>query len=358
MKVVFIPDYRKGNPYQKDLADSLSKEGVIVNFGTIVGTSKMPSAFWRWRKIDILHLHWQHPFLLANNRIKTVLRSACFISGLLLLKLFRVRIVWTVHNIINLEGRHRRLELLFSKLVARLCNKIIVHCPSAKKAVIEAYGLKKDCLIECIPHGNYIDSHENNISKTQARNHLQLNNEDLVFLCFGLLRRYRGIPELIDAFKRLNFTKGKLLIVGQPHDNGLAQDILRRCSGINSIRTIFEFIPHDEAQIYVNSADIVIYTCDTSFFSPCQMPGGVILGMSFAKPLIAPAIGCIPDVLDAEGSFLYDPSDKEGLLKAMQLALGADLTEMGNHNLQLAKQLQWDDIAKKTFNIYEKCLGE
>jgi len=84
--------------------------------------------------------------------------------------------------------------------------------------------------------------------------------------------------------------------------------------------------------------------------------GAVILAMSFGKPIIAPAIGCIPDVLDSEGSILYDPSEKEGLLKAMKQALDANLKKMGEHNFELAKHLRWDEIAKRTYEVYQECL--
>jgi beta-1,4-mannosyltransferase len=100
----------------------------------------------------------------------------------------------------------------------------------------------------------------------------------------------------------------------------------------------------------MNAADIVVQP-----FKKIMTSGSVILAMSFGKPVIAPAIGCMPDILDNEGNFLYEPSDPNGLLKAMQLALEADLIKMGKHNFQLAKQYSWEGIAKGTAEIYRKC---
>lgn len=355
MKVIFIPDYSKANPYQQALADSLSNEGVSVSFGiTSYLFSVLRSVKNNW-KSDILHIHWPHPFLLANSRAKTILKSSSFIGELLILKLFGVKIVWTVHNIVNLERKQGDLELFFSKLIARLCDKLIVHCPSAKNVVMDAYGVTRDFLIEIIPHGNYIPCYENIVSETQARKQLQLSNEDTVFLCLGLIRPYKGIPELIDAFKKLNYSQAKLLIVGAPLNDEIAEDIKKKCENKN-IKTIFNFIPDNEIQIYMNATDVVVYTCNPAFFSPSQMPGAVILAMSFSKPVIAPSIGCIPDVLDSEGGFLYNSSEKDGLVKAMRQVFNADLKKMGEHNFELAKQLQWDDIAKRTYEVYQECL--
>jgi hypothetical protein len=43
----------------------------------------------------------------------------------------------------------------------------------------------------------------------------------------------------------------------------------------------------------------------------------------------------------------------------MQLALITvfkNLRIMGEHNLEIAKKLRWDDIAKKTCEVYRQCL--
>lgn len=78
--------------------------------------------------------------------------------------------------------------------------------------------------------------------------------------------------------------------------------------------------------------------------------------MSFGKPVIAPAIGCVSDILDEKVSFLYHTGEK-GLLEAMQKALNADLPKLGKHNFELAKQLDWGDIAKKTCEVYRECFA-
>jgi glycosyltransferase involved in cell wall biosynthesis len=349
MKVIFIPAY--SNPYQKALANWLSKEGADVSFGissylfSVLGSVKN-----NW-KPDVLHIHWLHPFLLASSRGKTILKSVSFIGELIILKLFGIKIVWTVHNIISHETKFKSLELFFTKLLSRLCNRIIVHSSSAKNEVIETYRIRDSSII-VIPHGNYIDCYENVIDKAKAKKQLHLSSEDVIFLYFGQIRPYKGVLELVDAFKRLEQSQAKLLIIGKPLNNEVANDVVKKCTEDERIRTVLKFIPDDELQIYMNAADIIVQPYKNILTS-----GAVILAMSFGKPVIAPSIGCIRDVLDDEGSFLYAPSDEEGLLKAMKCALDANLKKMGEHNSELAKQLRWDDIAKRSYEVYEKCLN-
>ena len=349
MKVIFVPV--SINPYQKTLADSLSKEGVSVSFCITSNLfSVLRSVKNNW-KPDVLHIHWPHPFLLASSRGKTILKSSSFIGELIILKLFGVKIVWTVHNIVSHESNFEPLELFFTKLLSRLCNRIIVHSQSAKNEVIKTYKIRDSSII-VIPHGNYINCYQNVIDKAKARKQLHLSSEDVIFLYVGKIRPYKGVLELIDAFKRLEQSQAKLLIVGKPLNAKVANDVVKKCTKDERIRTVLKFIPDDELQIYMNAADIVVLPYKNILTS-----GAVILAMSFGKPVIAPFIGCIRDVLDNEGGFLYVTSDEEGLLKAMKCALDDSLKKMGEHNFELAKQLRWDDIAKRTYVVYEKCLN-
>lgn len=341
MKVMFIPDARNNNSYQTNLLNSLSKEGVSTYFdgGSVIG-----SVMKHWP--DVLHIHWPYPFLMANSRFATVIKSACFICGLSILKIFGMKIVWTVHNISDHEGKFKSMELLFSKILARLCDKLIVHCPSAKTEVEKIYGMHSSIVI--IPHGNYIGQYKNTITDLQARHELKLDAEDIIFLYFGQIRPYKGVLELIDTFKKLKCKEAKLLIVGKPLNDEIATEVYNRCKDDWRITNILEFIPDDDIQTYMNVADIVVLPYKNLLTS-----GAAMLAMSFGKPIIAPNVKCIADTLDDEGSFLY--SKEDGLFSAIQGALRKDkitLLDMGKHNFKLAEQFQWDDIAKKTHDVY------
>ena len=348
MKILFLPEWRKGNPYQNTLANSLSKENVEVKFASAV---RILSLLKPEQKPAILHLHWQHPFLLARNRIKTILKSTLFVCRLIILKMSGIKIVWTVHNLYNHEERFKAIELFFSRILARVCDKLIVHTNSAKQKVKEAFKIKKGSLIKIIPHGNYIAIYENAVNKEQARNQLQLDTKDMVFLCFGVIRMYKGVPELIEAYKRLNVPQAKLLIVGKPNNNEIADKIREKCDMDKNIRLFFEFIPDDEVQVYMNASDVVVLPYRNILTS-----GAALLAMSFGKPVIAPAIGAIQDILDEKGSFIFDPSESDGLVKSMQSALSIDLIKMGKHNFRLAQKLHWSDIGKQTYHVYNECL--
>ena len=355
MKIMFVPDYRKGNSYQENLADSLSKQDVSIYFSPEFDPKKITSLFAMMKvvikcwKPDILHIHWADSFMTTNNKFMTFVKSTGFICELLLLKLLGIKIIWTVHNIISHDYKDR-YQFLCTKFLARLADRLISHCPSASNEIMETYG--KNLPITIIPHGNYIDRYKNNMTYSQARDKLMFDEKDVVFLHFGYVRPYKGVLELINTFKRLNNQRARLLVVGKPFDSRIADEVRDNCNDDDRIRSILEFIPDNDIQIYMNAADIVVLPYKNILTS-----GTAVLSMSFGKPIIAPAIGCMTDTVDEKGGFLYTG---DNLLNVMQHALEVDkesLANMGRHNFELAKQFSWDEIAKRTYYTYKECIN-
>lgn len=350
MKVVFIPDYRNGNPYQKLLANSLSKEGVEVIFVStfsLLGLFKSLKNNW---KPNALHIHWPHKYMMSNSRTFSIIKSIIFIKGLLILKFFRVKIIWTVHNIISHESEFKNIELFFTNLLAKLCDKVIVHSKFASSEVNKIYKIKKT-KINIIFHGNYIGQYENIINKEKARKLLRIDIKKFIFLSFGQIRKYKGLPNLVKSFVQLDSYRKFLLIVGKPSSIEIKKYLEKICTRNINIEFIPKFVENKKIQIYMNSTDIIVLPYNSILTS-----GAIILAMSFRKAIIAPQIGCINDTLDNKGSFLYDPCKKNGLIEAMEKALNLNekaIIEMGKHNYELIKKIKWDDIAKKTYNAYK-----
>lgn len=343
MNVIFIPDYRNTNSYQTNLSCHLAKQGVNVYFDYEI--LRPVIKFW---KPDILHVHWPRPYLKTDSRFMAIIKSTYFICQLFLLKALGIKIVWTVHNITDHEGKFKKLNTLFYRILARSCDKLIIHCPSIKTEIKKLY---KDARATVIPHGNYIYQYKNTITDSEARTVLNLNMDDTIFLYFGQVRPYKGISELITTFKILNCRQTKLLIVGKPLDNKIKSDIKNSCKDNRNIIDILEYIPDDDIQLYMNAADIVVLP-----YKDVLTSGAAILAMSFGKPIIAPSIGCITDTLDNKGSFLYTG---DNLSEAMRSVLRIDretLLDMGKHNLKLVEKFGWSIVAKKTYDTYQECI--
>jgi beta-1,4-mannosyltransferase len=349
--VLFLPDFRS-NPYQRLLATALAKQGVNVVMRAAIGGLPVFGAIRTHGKPDLLHLHWIAPFFVRSKTARSIEKAFRFAGQLVIARLLGIKIVWTIHNLLEHERRHVHLERLFSQFLVRLCNQLIVHCSFARKAIIETYRIPDLCKdkICVIPHGHYIDSYANQISQEQARAKLELGTDEIVFLYFGRIRSYKGVLPLVEVFRKLESPQVRLLIVGRPASEMIGMELMRRCQPDSRICLFPKFIPDEDVQLYMNAASVVVLP-----YQDILNSGAALLAMSFAKAVIIPRLGCIPEVFGSQGGFLYDPDEEGGLLKAMQQALVADLAAMGQHNYHRAKHFDWNVIARQTYEVYRRC---
>ena len=355
MRIIILPTAGKANPYQVELARALESCGAMVVVTDAKGRFPLLRAVRAWHKPNIIHLHWTHSFIVANTRMKTIAKGIRFLVELALLKAKRIKVIWTVHNLLEHEKRHPFLELFFTRLAVRLYDHIIVHCCSAREAVMKTYHLPHwfRNKITVIPHPNYIGSYENSISQAEARQRLGLAEKEIVFLYIGQIRPYKGVPYLLDVFLKFNVPRVRLVVAGKPSSNQLQREIERKAKQDPRVLLRLEFIPAEELQVYLNAADVVVLP-----YKDILTSGAAVLAMSFGKPVIAPKLGCVAELIEeGVGGFLYDPEDEDGLLDAMRKAITANLRALGEYNLQKARELDWLRAAKATLEVYQRCLG-
>lgn len=351
MKVVFLPDYSYANPYQRELANALSKFGVDVKMSRGIDVLPLFKALSHWNRVDIFHFHWLHPFLCSRFYIIAVIKGLFFISYVFMIKSFGKKVVWTVHNLMHHEANHPRLEAYFRKTFAHLSDGLIVHCEAVIEQLRQTFCLPQHSInkIHVLHHGNYIGAYENVSGKENSRNRLGIKNEDIVFLYFGMIRPYKGIFRLIEGFEQLKLPDSRLLIVGRPQNTDAQTAIEKRSQHDPRIMLDLRYIPDNEIQYYFNAADVVVLPYEQILTS-----GTLILALSYAKAVIAPRLGCVPDVLDERGGVLYAPEDDRGVLKAMKTIINADIDKMGAYNHKVAEQLDWDEIGKLSRDLYHQ----
>lgn len=343
--------------YNQQLVRSLREQGVAVN--EIQSTFFLPklSAL----KPDILHIHWLHHFTKTSSdkasRLSCLIGLAGLISQLLLASAFGIRIVWTVHELEIPESHFPDLDRLANRLTGKLSHCIVAHCSDARKEIVYTSELSNPSKIKVVPHGHFIESMTNEISRDDARRKLSLPEQAFVVLFFGWIRPYKGVRELIESHKQLARDDVFLMIVGSPVSNHkecreYSTEIERSVRGQENIRLMLRYIGDKEIQTYMNASDVVAFP-----YRSIMTSGAVIAAMGFGKPCIAPRLGCVSETLDEDGAFLYDARDNAGLLKALNTSLASRdrLPEMGQHNLRLAQKLDWSNIAELTLQAYRNC---
>ena len=363
MQVLYLPGYSSGNPYQRRLRSHLADEDVDVVIPE--GSSSIPffglfslfpvlGAVHRYGRPDVLHLHWLHPFLVQENRSKwlCVPLAVQFLLELLVVKALGIRLVWTVHNLRDHERRADRTERIVRHLLGRLADGIVVHGESVVETVVEEYRLPERAAakVVAIQHGHYLDDYPNEVSRASARESLDVDDDETVLLYFGRIRPYKNVPELLRTFREMDDESLRLLVVGLPNGDPLAEEIRSLAAEDDRIELVLEFVDDEDVQRYMNAADAVVLP-----FTEILTSGSTILAMSFGRPVVVPDLGCVGELTThdpVQSSLTYDPTDPDGLRTALERVTAVDTEAVGAANLARAKEFDWASVAARTAAVY------
>ncbi len=151
------------------------------------------------------------------------------------------------------------------------------------------------------------------IDKADAKSRLGLSGNVLLF--FGLIRRYKGLPLLIEALSRvLQTIDCTLLVVGEFYQDKSKCLKLSRSLGLASkVRIVDRFIPNEEVSLYFCAADLVVLPYESATQS-----GIVPIAYAFERPVVATRVGGLPEaVRDGETGLLVEPGNAAALAEAI-----------------------------------------
>jgi glycosyltransferase involved in cell wall biosynthesis len=345
-----MPDWVGSNPYQQRLTQALRDQGVKVRRASPRrGPAPIINAWLAAGRPRVVHLHWTHAFLGSDPNGPGWRDRKRFTGQLAVLRWLGVRIVWTLHNLGAHDGARSPVEMAVHRDLVHRCHAIIAHCQVAVDAAVGAYALQPAdrARFRVIPHGSYIGTYDESVSREDARAQLGLDAEARVFAFVGALRAYKGVEELIAAFKALPDPAARLIVAGQAKVP-VAKQLHAAAAGDERIVLRTERVPESEMGVVLGAADAVVLP-----FRDVLTSGSAILAMGFGRPVIAPRLGCLPETLPEQGTILYDPTDPEALARSLRTALECDLSAMGQHNRAAALRLDWAEIARDTIAAYQ-----
>jgi glycosyltransferase involved in cell wall biosynthesis len=341
-------DMSLSNIYMGPLYNYLLKYGYAI----IPPDHDFFSLRWILRKQRMLiHLHWPGSYYGSKFWPKFALRASCFFSKVCIAKLRGYTFVWTVHNMYPHDADevhailiHRLIHHLCRLLLARLSDGLIVHSHYARKVVCKHFHIP-ECKTKVIPHGSLMDWYPFCESdKSAAKRALCINQNSFVYLFFGRIQSYKGVEDLIIAFKKIGRPSDCLIIAGNPSDS-LKADLLSQKSS-NMIMD-FGFIDNEKLELYIKAADAVVLP-----YKRILTSGAAITALSFGKVVISPNISSFPETLEGTQSIMYDVNSLDSFAEALNLARQLDLNKAETLALKKAAIWKWDTIACDTASFF------
>ncbi len=328
LTVGFLP-WWPNNPYQLLLKKELNKRGIRV-----IGDP--PLSLLRLLVgrdgLDVVHVHWPH------GTYKTLPQLIYMVAVLLAYRLLKNNIVWTAHELTAYESRHPRRDAWFRSLVMRLSRHLIVHGEFTRQLVCGELGYPRP--VHVALHPSYKGWYRDEVSREQARQALGLPADGLAMLYFGYVKPYKGVEDLIRAFRTLPDENCSLHVVGRPLDAAIRADVERLAAADPRVRLRLAYVADDEIQTFFRAADVVVFP-----FRKTQTSGSLMLALTFGRPVVAPKIATLSEYVDASMGVLYDPQETDALPRALRAVAQAPLDAMARSAAQRADELSWCDMA-------------
>ncbi len=190
MKVLMLPSSQPNldGPYMRPLVDGLAKYTI-----ELADMTDWLSGGWLLAnrgRVPVIHLHWTAYHYAWGNFRESARALASFLSRLTLARLLGYRIVWTFHNYMPHERPYPILHYLERFALSHLADRIIVHCERGRQLL--GTRMLRFRGIVTIPLGVFPDSAPG-ISRVDARNQLDIDDQKVVLLFFGSVRPYKGV---------------------------------------------------------------------------------------------------------------------------------------------------------------------
>lgn len=200
------------------------------------------------------------------------------------------------------------------------------------------------------------DNFGNKVSQYEAREKLGIRQEDIVFLFFGFIRKYKGLDILLEAMQLLLSEKAKaneqtgnikLLIAGEFYEDRKPYDELMQKPGIHDnliLRT--NFVADSDVKYYLCSADAVVQP-----YRNATQSGVTPLAYHFDVPMIVTNVGGLPALVpDGKVGLVAEP-DAASIAEKMRLFLQYGKDHFLPHLQEEKKKYGWDVMVNEIISL-------
>jgi beta-1,4-mannosyltransferase len=228
--------------------------------------------FFSWRtalreRYDVLHVHWPELLIRDSRRpwLRPVRRRLLDLL-LLRLRLQQIPLVWTAHNVHPHEtgtASEQRSLRRFTRAI-----DLVVRLNPASPVTAGRTDVT-------IPHGHY---------RQRFSQYPQPGAEPGRLLYFGIIRPYKGIDTLLDAFSRVPGEGLRLRVVGKPHE-GQAEMVEAAGARDARISSLLRYVDDDVLVEEIRRAQLVVLP----YRGVMHNSGSLLAALSLDRPVLVPA---------------------------------------------------------------------
>ena len=255
--------------------------------------------------------------------------------------------VLTAHDLLPREPRPGQVSAQ-RRLYERV-DALVVHSDYGRAQVIDGLGVEPS-KVHVIHHGAF-----EHLTRQEVEQPLPVQLRSVsspVVLFFGLLRPYKGIEVLLQAWSAIS--GAELWIVGRPR---VPLEPLRTLAS-EGVRFVPRFVSDAELPAFFRRADLIVlpYSRTERF----DQSGVLATALAFGKAIVVTDVGGFAEVAAAGAARLVAPDDACELRRALaslitdpaereRLACAARKAARGRYS--------WDEAARKTLALYGELIS-
>ena len=211
--------------------------------------------------------------------------------------------------------------------------------------------LRPDARVLTLPHPLYSHFGEKlPREEAEARLGLQKGRKNLLF--FGLIREYKGLDILLEAFRDLP-EDYQLIVAGEPYGSfDRYQEIIDGLPGKDRVRLFLRYIKDSEVKQYFSAADVTVLP-----YRSATQSGISSVSYHFEVPMIVTDVGGLKDTIGDRGTGLLVARPDAGDVRDGILRYFADpsLAEGCVAAIRSEKQrLGWSGFCKQMLDFAEQ----
>jgi glycosyltransferase involved in cell wall biosynthesis len=254
--------------------------------------------------------------------------------------------VLTLHYPLPERGAARRAE---RALLSRM-DAVVVHSEHGADRLREEFELDPD-RVRVIPHGAF--DYLTRLPEERPLPEELHAVEGPVVLCFGLVRPYKGVDVLLEAFREVE--GAELWVVGMARMSlEPLRELARRAPG--TVRFVPRFVTDPEIPAYFRRADLVVLP-----YRRIEQSGVLYTALAFGKPIVLTAVGGFVEFAERHGAArLVPPGDPQALAAAIRELLldeRARARLAGAATEAAAGPYSWDEAATRHLALYRQLLS-
>ena len=256
--------------------------------------------------------------------------------------------VMTAHYILPPQPSRRQVR--GARRVFGAMDAVVAHSEHSAGRLRDEVGLDP-ARVHVIPHGAF--DYLTRLPEEKPLPAELEGAESPVILCFGLLRPYKGIENLLEAYGRTASSGAELWVIGNPRmDVGPLRRQAEEAGG--RIRFVTRFVDEAEIPAIFRRADLVVLP-----YLDAEHSGVLYTGLAFGKPLVLSAVGGFPEVAESGAARLVPPGDTDALAAALD-----ELIEDETARAELAAAatraatgpFSWERSAQLHLDLYRKLI--